>query len=263
MNFSKNAAKRSTGPKKPANTAVEMVNHGGCTSTQLRPGQQLPFHSELNNTNARRATKKSGKYGVYRRFKVATLNCRSTLNSGRLFELANGCNRYGIDMMALQEHRLQTTEQLGQIEGEDGVLIFASANKGQGGVGLFLSKQAKKRLLWHERISERIVVVHLEANPILTVIAAYSPTNCATDSEETKVREDFYSLLENTVASFPPQNVVIVAADYGPGVTQREQKRSLTMFSSGPNGSTRCETVGHIALSTLDLIIEWSAPRLE
>ncbi len=35
---------QSTG-EKPADTAVEVVNHGGCTSTRLGPGQQ---HLSIN-----------------------------------------------------------------------------------------------------------------------------------------------------------------------------------------------------------------------
>ena len=161
--------------------------------------------------------KSSGKTGAYRRLKVATLNCRSTLNRGQLYELASGCKRLKIDVVALQEHRRQTTgAEVDELEIEDGLLIFSTATRsGQGGVGLFLSKHVKQRLLWHERVSDRILAVHLNANPVVTIISAYSPTNYpGNDAEEIKVREDFYSCLETFIANLPPHNMVILAADF-------------------------------------------------
>ena len=143
---------------KPAGTAIEVVNRGVRTSTQSRLGQQQPFRTRLNANIASTATNSTRKPGVLRGMKVATLNTRATLTRGRLYELEAGCNKYNINVVGIQEHRRQTIDSTELEETENGGLfIFSAANdRSQGGVGLFVHRMAKRRLISYERVNNRI-----------------------------------------------------------------------------------------------------------
>ena len=140
---------------------------------------------------------------------VASYNVR-TLNHGGLFQLANGCCKHNIGMVAVQEHRQQAKEDLVHTKTPSGVFIYASATKrGTGGVGVFINKRLERFLLVSEKISDRIVAVHLEGSPITTFIAVYAPTESAEEADKLA----FYHDLTEAVASVPPHNMLILAGD--------------------------------------------------
>ena len=145
-----------------------------------------------------------------RHFKVATLNIRS-LGTGKAEQIAAACDKYGIEIIALQEHKKKTSSELEFTNVDHGLLVKASANeRGQGGVALFFNKKAKETLQSVTKISERIILAHLDGNPMLSVISAYAPTELASTSD----KEQFYAQLEDVIHSLPPHNVLLVDADF-------------------------------------------------
>ena len=155
--------------------------------------------------NVRRGrSRKNGKFSdekrVLREMKIATLNVQATLDARRLYQLESGCQNRGIDVVAVQEHRLRIessddTKKVDEIIlNNGGSFMFASGKKkGQGRVGLYLIKKASNRLLFVEIISQRILIAHLEAKPNISLIAAYGPTNCVVGDEADADREEFLS----------------------------------------------------------------------
>ena len=79
-----------------------------------------------------------------------------------------------------------------------------------GGVGLLISRRAKKALLDAKIISDRILRVDFDGNPRTTVVVAYSPTNCAEES----IVEDFYMKLGDTLRDIPAHNFLGILADF-------------------------------------------------
>lgn len=102
--------------------------------------------------------------------------------------------------ITVQEHRLQIEQQDKKIDevmlNSGGFFVFTPGKrKGQGGVGLFFNKKASDRLLFVDKINDRIIVANLEANPNLVVVAAYGPTNSAAGEKAEEERDEFYHQL--------------------------------------------------------------------
>ena len=62
-----------------------------------------------------------------------------------------------------------------------------------------LGPKARKSLLKVRRISSRLLIAEFDGSPKTSVIAVYSPTNCA---DEDTVKE-FYDSLRNTISDVP------------------------------------------------------------
>ena len=141
--------------------------------------------------------------------------------------MAQGCKKLGIDLVGLQEHRLKTSNIIDRVEDElGGLLVLTSANdRGQGGVGIYFSKRSKDRLLSCEQVSERILISHLEAKPNITVVSAYSPTNC---NENSETNEEFYRQMEDIVKKIHPHYVVIILGDFNARVGKDSRISSPT-----------------------------------
>ncbi|XP_029654053.1 uncharacterized protein LOC115227321, partial [Octopus sinensis] len=104
----------------------------------------------------------------------------STLNAaprslGRLEELGANAESHGIDIIAVQEHRLYHPDnilkyhQVGSYQ-----LVTSSASKNTvnstvGGIGFLLSSKASDTLLSIESISPRIMVLEIDGNPKTTL----------------------------------------------------------------------------------------------
>ena len=163
------------------------------------------------------------------RFQVSTFNTRTLNPISRKHELVKSASKHHNDIICIQEHRQFHPESL-RIEHIDAYqLITASATKNScnasvGGVGFLISPRAQKSLLSVEKVSSRIMVLHLNGNPRLTVICIYSPTN----SCETADREEFYKTLSRTIASVPKHNMVAVCGDFNAKISN---SNSATRFA--------------------------------
>jgi hypothetical protein len=73
------------------------------------------------------------------------------------------------------------------------------------------------------------MIAHLEGNPMLTIIAAYAPTNEAEDSDKTA----FYETLEEATESTPAHNILVIAADFNARLGQNSHNADMTTI--GPH----------------------------
>ena len=91
--------------------------------------------------------------------KISTYNVRTLKQPGKLHQLIDGCINNGIDLVAVQEHRWQTQEQvsthLEYIDETTWRFEYSSATiEGQGGVGLLISPKLTKYLSSTDKISD-------------------------------------------------------------------------------------------------------------
>ena len=130
---------------------------------------------------------------------IATLNTRTLRSINKQMEICVLAQKYNIDVLGIQEHRIvHTDEQLryeNLIEGYQ--LITASAARNNagaavGGVGILLSPFAKKSLS-SITCETSIIKATFSGNPESSIIITYSPTNMA-DEEEVKT---FYNELDS------------------------------------------------------------------
>ena len=147
---------------------------------------------------------------------IGTLNVRTIRLENKQRELAHRFASSGLEMMAIQEHRIVHAEPTKTtILGSNAYLLTTSAwrnaaGASTGGVGIILTKKAHDVVTELHTVSPRIFGVTLDGNPRCTVFSVYSPTECASDNDA----EEFHNELRATIASIPAHNLVAVGGDF-------------------------------------------------
>ena len=118
-------------------------------------------------------------------------------SAGKLHQLIRGCTENNIDVVAVQEHRRQTTElvetHIETLNGSEWRFDYCSATQeGQGGVGLLMNSKFASSLTSTDRVSQRIMVANFAGNPSTTIMVAYASTGDKNKAKPKKV-EDFFS----------------------------------------------------------------------
>ena len=105
---------------------------------------------------------------------------------------------------------------------EDGYKVVTSGNEAgdhRRGVALVLSKTAQKALIGYNPISERIIMARFQAFiGELIVIQVYAPT---ADSSDKDINE-FYDVLQMTMATLPSKACVVLMGDFNAKVGDSE-----------------------------------------
>jgi exonuclease III len=157
---------------------------------------------------------------ISREFNVATFNVRTLADTttskahitNKLQRIVDGCEKYHIDIVCIQEHRLKTNENINYITTDSGwILAHTNSNHQSHGVAILYSKRISNIISGVVFKSNRIIAAHLNGNPKTCIIAAYAPTEASTDESE---KSSFYNDLEDLISSIPPHTVTIVAGDF-------------------------------------------------
>ena len=148
-------------------------------------------------------------------FQLSTFNTRTLNPLSRKHELVISASQHNNDIICLQEHRQFHSESLKVEHINSYQLVTSSATKNSvnasvGGVGFLLSPRVQKSLLSIEKINSRIILLHVNGNPRLSVICCYGPTN----SSEPDDKLEFYNSLSRTIASVPRHNMLAVCGDF-------------------------------------------------
>lgn len=127
---------------------------------------------------------------------VSTYNVQTLYQPGKFHQLCSGSTDAGVNIVAVQEHRLLSTNPLTEKWSDDKNWLFihnsASRNR-QGGVGLLVAKQFVKCIVSTKCVSDRIISVSFNGNPRLVVTVAHAPTEMANDED----KDQFYESLED------------------------------------------------------------------
>ena len=176
-----------------------------------------------------------------REFNVSTYNVR-TLNDTtsassqsighKLQQIAAGCDKYLIDIVAIQEHRLKITdgEDINFKHFDSWTLAHTNSSHTSHGVAVLFNKRIAQVLVNVERKSDRIIATHLQGNPRVCVISAYAPTECSLDE---KSKDNFYDDLEGLINSIPPHTVIIIAGDFNARIGKDSHESNPRIV--GPN----------------------------
>ncbi|XP_062905836.1 craniofacial development protein 2-like, partial [Mobula hypostoma] len=166
---------------------------------------------------------------------ISTFNANTIRLLPRCTELASQASSYEISILGIQKHRcIHPDEEIRFTEVERMHLITSSAWRqpttmsAQGGVGLMLSRKAKKALRGVVSVSDRILTAEFDGNPATSVIICYSPYNC---SEEKEV-EAFHSKLHEAVTSIPAHNFLAVLGDFNAQVGLEDVPYSYQDFTN-------------------------------
>ena len=170
---------------------------------------------------------------------IVTFNTRTLRDIIKPNELAYLAEKYEIDVMCIQEHRIYHDDVNIKYHdiGKGWVLVTSSATKAEnnatiGGVGLLLSPKAFKSVCAIENIDSRIIIATFNGNPLVTIISCYSPTNSADED----LAIEFYSNLSSLVRDIPKHNVKIIGGDMNAKIGKSDCKGSHFHEQTNRNG---------------------------
>ena len=171
--------------------------------------------------------------------RISSFNVRTLQSQKQASELTASAFQHGIDVICVQEHRLNHEDLNLKFHemGNGWTFISASAWKNSGnstigGVGMLLSPNAQKTLMNIEKISSRIVIASFNGNPHTTVISCYSPTNVCDEQEV----DDFYNDLSSLVRTVPKHNVLILGGDLNAQLGKNEYHKHAYHDETNRNG---------------------------
>ena len=147
---------------------------------------------------------------------ISTYNACTLTKDFYLNELTNSIEKYNLEMVCIQEHRITHAEPIKYHHlSQTHTLITSSAtlnnsNASVGGVGVVVNNKSLNCLLSAENISSRILVLNFSGNPQTTVICCYSPHNQSSEDEVV----GFYEELSEIMEQIPAHNVVFVCGDF-------------------------------------------------
>ena len=148
-------------------------------------------------------------------FKIGTWNVRTLNQISRLAQALKVMNDYKVGILGISECRwIGTGKTINQ-----GYTILYSGHETRhtGGVGMILDKTASKALIEWYPVSDRILVVRLNAKYTkVTLIQVYAPTNQASDEDKNR----FYDQLQRTYEKSHPHDLTVVMGDLNAKVGQ-------------------------------------------
>ena len=118
-----------------------------------------------------------------------------------------------IEKWTFQEERLSKKETVSQYWTDDREFmpIYSSASQSRvGGVGLLVRKKLANSHRTTEKVSDRILKVYYEGNPLAAIYVVYAPTDVTNDSD----KEAFVNDLHESLSKEQPHPAVVVFGDF-------------------------------------------------
>ena len=110
------------------------------------------------------------------------------------------------------------------------VLYSGIETSTKNGVAIITNKSVGDTMLGYNPVSDRIISLRLQAQPVnITIIQIYAPTSAATDEAKTS----FYRELQETLDNTPNKDVVYIMGDWNAKVGRTESSSAVGKFSLG------------------------------
>lgn len=150
--------------------------------------------------------------GMKKRIRIGSWNVRTLTEPSRLNQVCREFSNYGMLILGMCETRWPDS---GEFRTSDGLTFLYSgketAEVRSSGVGLLLSKEARKALIEWKPHSDRILTARFRTRARnLTCIQCYAPTETA----EYNVKENFYSTLDRTLSTVQRGDIMILLGDF-------------------------------------------------
>ena len=162
---------------------------------------------------------------VTKTLKIATWNVRTSLQKGKLDNVKREMERLNINILCIGKVRWTGA---GMITSGNQKVIFSGGKEHEKGVGMIFDNTVAKSIKRYWCISDCILFVKLEGNPVdIYMIQVYAPTSAS--SEENL--ETFYDDLERARKQCTSQDPVIIMGDFNAKVGSKRVEDTL-----GPHG---------------------------
>ena len=185
---------------------VAMTGLGETARTQDPEGTRAEEETDGNRTLPR--TK------LPRGMTLSTYNVRTLYQAGKFDQLirqASGLD--DIDIIGIQEHRWITAENISKQWSDNKEFLFyysTASPERWGGVGILVRRKYAAAIRSVEKVSNRILKISFEGNPMLTIFVAHAPHE---DSPQ-ESKDEFYEDLTDAVKNVPPHPIVAVLGDF-------------------------------------------------
>ena len=201
------------------------------------------MHNDGSDLNRHRRSEPDGRQtsrarDLRRKLNMATWNVRTLFAPGRLQQVIDEAQRLQIDILGLSEVRW--TGQ-GRTVSTNGWEIWHSGDDTMPhrGVAFLISKAAAKSILKVDAISDRIIVLRIDAKPRpITLILVYMPTTEAPD----EAIQAMHAQLQLQVNQCPSRDRLVIMGDFNAQVGEQSQHPSCGSFGYGRTNE-RSETL--------------------
>ena len=182
-----------------------------------------------------------------RNLRIGTLNVRTLAQSGSLESLKMDLKNYYLDVLGVQETRLEIDLGDHKLLLTDSWLSTAKAR--QGGVGIAVTKRLASSIIEQVAVSERVAYVMFAAQrrANLVVIVCYAPTNEADDL----AKDNFWNQLSSLVSSFKQRERVCLVGDFN---AEPGQQSDVNVPCRGPFGMNEENDISEKMLSFVSLM---------
>jgi exonuclease III len=151
---------------------------------------------------------------------LATWNVRALKRPGKLKEIREEMDKYGIKIGALQEIRWKGP---GTIVSGNHILMYSGVDTGSKGVGFLLHKSMKPNVINFTAINDRMCSMRLRAKLFnVTIFCVYAPTE-ETEEEE---KDKFYTKMEEEINKVQRHDVKMILGDLNAKIGREEVYRS-------------------------------------
>ena len=162
--------------------------------------------------------------------RIGTWNVRTLIQPGTLEFLTREMDRCHVNILGIAELRWSGK---GHFSTDDHTIYYSGNEKGgSNGVAFFTSSFISKHVLGYNPVSDRIISIRIQAQPInLSIIQVYAPTSTASDDD----LEYFYNQLQDTLDGIPKRDIIMITGDFNAKVGEGVQHEDETM-AMGPHG---------------------------
>lgn len=187
--------------------------------------------SRMTSCEKYASMRKSNKH-LRNNYKIATWNVQGLNESGKIENVLNEMNNMNIDILGISETFLKGTgDSIYSLpSGERFRFIYSGGERSRKGTGFLLNQKTTKYVTAILPISERIIAMKIQANPVdLFIIQCYAPN---LDSEEEE-KEAFYDELRVTVGKKKSFEILILMGDFNAKVGNQKMENIVGPYGLG------------------------------
>ena len=185
--------------------------------------------------------------------KIGNWNVRTLNQDGKIEELVENFNKYGLDICPLTGTRMTGIDKM-NVEG--GLTMLVSGRRDDmhyQGVGLLLGRRASNALTEWEPIDERLLCARFKSNHgNISMFVCYAPTNSVTDER----KDNFYEKLQDAVSRVARHDILLCLGDFNAilGSSNEGFEECMGKMGVGREMSNNGVRLGSLCLAN-DLVI--------
>ena len=194
-------------------------------SSQLPDTEFMTASGETSRTQRHEPRRKDDGKLKLKNVTFSTYNVQTLYQTGKFDQLTRQAKEMPVDIIGIQEHRWKTSNIIEQQWSDDGeaLFVYSTATKMRtGGVGLLIKKKHVPSYRTADKVSDRILKVYFQGNPMVTVVVAYGPTEGAKEED----KDQFWDDLSKAVSSESPHNITIILGDLNARVGDDSHKQN-------------------------------------